>query len=472
MALFLRTVKQKDGYFGSSSTLLLFRRDETALAGPRRPRAGLGEAVAVFRGHPSLTRSDVAEVTGLSRATVNQRLEALLSAGVIAPADARRRGAVGPPSGSRFNAARGILLLVDIGATGMRAALCDLSGSILQERFAPSAVTSGPEVVLPDVQRLFAQMLAATGHTPEEVEGIGLDVPGPVDFDAGLVISPPIMTGWDRYDIRGWFGRHYPCPVVVEKDANAMAFGEHRLVHPDVANMLYLKSGTGVGSGIIANGQIYRGADGAAGDIGHNQIPDPDERSRAAVPLRQHRLRRGLHRRLGAGPRPQAAGLAVTTVDEAVEAIKAGDPAAVRLARRAGPHPRRRTLRRREPAQPPRRRPGRPARRRRGAPVRRAARDDLSPLAAAGDPSSSRSFPASWSAVPASSGSATSWPTMCSTPCGWNRSCPPRFPRGVARCRPHVAPECPASHGARFRRSARRVARGPALDHRSVRTQE
>jgi predicted NBD/HSP70 family sugar kinase len=309
---------------------------EIALASPRRPRAGLGELLTVFRGHPSLTRSDVAEVTGLSRATVNQRLEALLAAGVIAPADgqAPRRGR--PAERFAFNATRGILLLVDIGATGMRAALCDLSGGILQERFTPSSVTDGPEAVLPEVQGLFAQMLAATGHTPEEVEGIGLDVPGPVDFDAGLVISPPIMTGWDRYDIRGWFSRHYPCPVVVEKDANAMVFGEHRLIHPDVANMLYLKLGTGIGSGIIANGQIYRGADGAAGDIGHNQIPIRDD---APEPLCRCGNTGCVEAYAGGWAMVrdlQAAGLAITTVDQAVEAIKAGDPTAVRLARRTG----------------------------------------------------------------------------------------------------------------------------------------
>jgi predicted NBD/HSP70 family sugar kinase len=290
----------------------------------------------VFRGHESLTRSDVAEVTGLSRATVNQRLEALLAAGVITPSDghAPRRGR--PAERFAFNAARGILLLADVGATGMTAALCDLSGAILEERFTPSDVTDGPEVVLPLVQGLFADMLAATRHRPDQVEGIGLDVPGPVDFEAGLVISPPIMTGWDRFDIRGWFAPRYPCPVVVEKDANAMVFGEHRLVHTDVANMLYLKLGTGVGSGIIANGQIYRGADGAAGDIGHNQIPIPDD---AAEPLCRCGNTGCVEAYAGGWALVrdlQAAGLDVTTVDQALDCIKAGDATAVRLARRAG----------------------------------------------------------------------------------------------------------------------------------------
>ena len=146
-----------------------------------------------------------------------------------------------------------------------------------------------------------------------------------MDFEAGLVISPPIMTGWDRFDIRGWFAPRYPCPVVVEKDANAMVFGEQPPGAPGhVRNMLYVKLGTGVGSGLIADGQIYRGADGAAGDIGHNQIPIPDD---APEPLCRCGNTGCVEAYAGGWALVrdlQAAGLDVTTVDDA-ERLKAGD---------------------------------------------------------------------------------------------------------------------------------------------------
>jgi predicted NBD/HSP70 family sugar kinase len=309
---------------------------ETRLDPMRSPRSGAGDLLRLFREHPPLTRADLGTLTGLSRATVNQRLDVLLGAKLITAADGQssRRGR--PAERFGFNASNGVLLLADIGATGMRTALCDLSGEVRHERVVLSDVTDGPQTVLSTVHEQFTEMLAADSSTVRPVQGIGLSVPGPVDFDAAQVVNPPIMTGWDRYDIRGWFAAHYPCPVVVEKDANAMAFGEQRMVHRDVRDMLFLKLGTGVGAGIIANGQVYRGSDGAAGDIGHNQIAIPDD---APEPLCRCGNTGCVEAYAGGWALVRdlrAEGYDLSTVDQAVERITAGDQVAVRLARRAG----------------------------------------------------------------------------------------------------------------------------------------
>jgi predicted NBD/HSP70 family sugar kinase len=298
--------------------------------------SGAGDILTLFRRHASLTRADVARQTGLSRATVNQRLNALLSAGLLVPGgeEAPTRGR--PAGHFAFNGSRGVLLVADIGATAMRTALCDLSGHIIEEQSEAADITDGPEAILAVVQKLFDQMLSASERGADAVHGVGLDVPGPVDIESGQVISPPIMTGWDRYDIPGWFAPRYACPVLVDKDVNAMAFGENRIIHPDVDNMLFLKIGTGVGSGIIANGQSYRGADGAAGDIGHNQIPIRDD---ADEPLCRCGNTGCVEAYAGGWALVRdlrAEGHNITTVNEAVGLIRAGDPAAVRLARRAG----------------------------------------------------------------------------------------------------------------------------------------
>jgi predicted NBD/HSP70 family sugar kinase len=296
----------------------------------------VGDILTMFRRHTSLTRADVARQTGLSRATVNARLNALLTAGLLV-ADGEEAPTRGRPAGHfAFNASRGVLLVADIGATAMRTVLCDLSGGIIEERFESADITNGPEAILAVVQKLFDQMLSATERGADEVHGVGLDVPGPVDIESGQVISPPIMTGWDRYDIPGWFASHYACPVLVDKDVNAMAFGENRIVHPDVPNMLFVKIGTGVGSGIIANGQTYRGADGAAGDIGHNQIPIRDD---APEPLCRCGNTGCVEAYAGGWALVRdlrAEGHDITTVDQAVGLVRSGDPTAVRLARRAG----------------------------------------------------------------------------------------------------------------------------------------
>jgi predicted NBD/HSP70 family sugar kinase len=196
-------------------------------------------------------------------------------------------------------------------------------------------VTNGPEVVLTLVHELFAQMLEETRCAAEDVLGVGIDVPGPVDFATGRVVSPPIMTGWDRYDIPGWFTRRYDCPVLVDKDVNAMAVGEQRLCYPDVAHLLMVKIGTGVGTGLIAGGQVHRGADGAAGDVGHIQVTVEDVteppicRCGNAGCVEAYAGGWALVRDL------QAADREVTTVNDAVRLIRSGDLVAVRLARRA-----------------------------------------------------------------------------------------------------------------------------------------
>lgn len=234
---------------------------------------GVGGIFRLFRSYPDgLTKSDVVRLSGLSRTTVNQRLEPLLAAGLLMPAAEEARTGGRPADRFVVNESRGVVLVADMGASGLRAALCDMAATVRAERYAASDITDGPLAVLGRVHALFTDMLAEVDRTPENVCGIGVDVPGPVDHETGRVVSPPIMTGWHNYDIPGYFGPHFDAPVVVEKDVNAMAFGEQRVAHPDARDLVFVKVGTGIGTGIIAAGEIYRGADGAAGDVGHTQL--------------------------------------------------------------------------------------------------------------------------------------------------------------------------------------------------------
>ncbi|WP_232663521.1 ROK family transcriptional regulator [Pseudonocardia sp. TRM90224] len=301
--------------------------------------ASAGDVLAVFRSLGPQTRAEVMERTGLSRSTVTQRLDALLAHGLVVPAGEQRDDVPsrGRPAGQfAFHRDRGVLLVADVGASSLRVALCDLLGTVGLERSAVIDVASGPRAVLDVVDGLFRELLDASGRPAAAVHGIGLDVPGPVDFAAGTVVSPPIMTGWDRFDIRGWFAERYPCPVMVDKDVNAMAFAEHRAAHPDVDALLMLKIGTGVGSGIIAGGRVYRGADGAAGDIGHVQLDTGDGsdpplcRCGNVGCLEAYASGWALVRDL------RAAGRDVQGVDAALALAATGDPEAARFLRRAG----------------------------------------------------------------------------------------------------------------------------------------
>ena len=222
-----------------------------------------------------LTRADIIAKTGLSRSTVAARLETLQAAGWISSGQttsARGR----PPSHFHFRAEAGALLVADAGATGVRTAVTDLHGHIGHELRIPLDITVGPEPWLTAVGDLFDELLESVGITADFVRGIGIAVPGPVDFASATVVSPPIMTGWDGYPIRSWFADRFDCPVLVDNDANAMTLGEHTTNFADRDSLVMVKVATGVGAGIIAHGSIYRGADGAAGDIGHIQISPPD----------------------------------------------------------------------------------------------------------------------------------------------------------------------------------------------------
>ena len=101
--------------------------------------------------------------------------------------------------------------------------------------------------------------------------GIGMGVPGPVDFAVGTVVSPPIMPGWDRYPIIDTVQQWFPAvSVVVDNDVNVMALGEFTLgMAQGVENLIFVKIGTGIGAGVICERRIYRGSSGCAGDIGH-----------------------------------------------------------------------------------------------------------------------------------------------------------------------------------------------------------
>jgi predicted NBD/HSP70 family sugar kinase len=298
--------------------------------------AGLGEVLGLFRTRPSLTRADVMQQTGLSRSTVNQRLDALLAAALVVPSGEGSPTGGRPASRFAFNCDRGVLLVADIGATGMRTALCNLRGEVSAEVERTIDVASGPQRVLSAADEMFGRLLAGAGHTAAEVHGVGIDVPGPVDFALGQVVSPPIMSGWDRYDIPGWFEGRYDCPVLVDKDVNAMAFGEQRSAHPAVGQLLMVKAGTGVGAGLILGGEVYRGANGAAGDIGHIQVTvenadiEPVCRCGNTGCVEAYAGGWALIRDL------RAAGHDPATVDDAVNLIRTGDVTAVRLARRAG----------------------------------------------------------------------------------------------------------------------------------------
>jgi len=223
----------------------------------------------------SRSRTELVERTGLGRAIVSQRVGELIERGLVLEGDPGPSTGGRPPRQLTFRADAGHLLVADLGATSVDVALTTLDGRILGHHDEPAEIEVGPEIGLSRVEQLFDQLLATAHAVPGRLWGIGIAVPGPVEFATGRPISPPIMPGWDGYPIRERFASRFGAPVWVDNDVNVLALGEWRsgvaAGHDDV---VVIKIGTGIGAGIISGGRLHRGAQGSAGDVGHIQVSD------------------------------------------------------------------------------------------------------------------------------------------------------------------------------------------------------
>jgi predicted NBD/HSP70 family sugar kinase len=110
--------------------------------------------------------------------------------------------------------------------------------------------------------------------------GVAVGIPGPVDFESGRPVAPPIMPGWNGFDMRRRFEERFDAPTWVDNDVNLLAFSERSRRQDEMPDLIFCKVGTGIGAGLLSRGRIHRGANGAAGDIGHVRVRDSDAQCR------------------------------------------------------------------------------------------------------------------------------------------------------------------------------------------------
>lgn len=239
--------------------------------------SGAGELLQLLRDQRPRTRAELAKITGLARSTVGARVDALLSAGLLAPSGEAASTGGRPPVRFAFNPEARVVIGADLGATHGHVALTDLSGRPLCEIAEHVDITDGPEVILDWVVETTHRLLGEAGRSASDLIGVGIGLPGPVEHSSGRPMRPPIMPGWDGYDVPAHVGRALGVPVLVDNDVNIMALGEHAVAFPDVEHLLFVKVATGIGAGIISGGRLHRGAKGAAGDLGHVAAPHAPE---------------------------------------------------------------------------------------------------------------------------------------------------------------------------------------------------
>src|SRR5437867_3065990 len=294
---------------------------------------GPGDVLRLIRDAGTITRSELIARSGLGRSTVSQRVDALLERELIREVGEGPSAGGRPPSTLAFNADCGLVLAADLGATHSRVALTDLAGSRLAEERDDIEIASGPDAVLAWVQERFDSLLAEADRRPDEIRCVGVGVPGPVEFARGRPVIPPIMPGWDGFDIPQRLRERLVVPVLVDNDVNIMALGEQRSTWPDCEHLLFVKVATGIGCGIVVDGEVYRGDQGAAGDIGHIRLSDHTDvvcECGNVGCLEAVASGRALAREL------RALGLEARDSRDVVNLVRAHDKHAVRLIRQAG----------------------------------------------------------------------------------------------------------------------------------------
>jgi predicted NBD/HSP70 family sugar kinase len=289
------------------------------------------DVFALLRDGRPRTRSELATSTGVARSTVAARIDQLMRLGLVAPSGGTSTGGR-PPSLFAMNPEARLVTGVDVGATHVALVLADLSGRIHAERGTALDVAEGPEAVLSWVTTTASRCLADIGRQTSDLAAVGMGLPGPVEHASGRPINPPIMPGWDRYDVPGRVQRDLDVPVLVDNDVNIMALGEQS-AFPDISDLVFVKVATGIGAGIISGGQLQRGAQGTAGDVGHVRV------SRAGdVTCRCGNT--GCLEAVAAGPALaralREAGVPAGTGEDVVGLTRAGDPTALRIVRQAG----------------------------------------------------------------------------------------------------------------------------------------
>ena len=226
------------------------------------------------RVHGGLPRAEVARQTGLSRTTVGNIIDDLLAEGLVRESGSERA----IPSGGRrvipvhFNADVANIVGIALGRHRLIMVVTDLGANVLGRREVPFPAYDGPDLCLPLLAEALRDFIGQQGIPWNKVIGVGVGMPGIVK--EGVCLSPTI-PGWIGTNVYERISALVGLPIYLDNNAKLGALGESRFGNAfGVESMLYVRVGTGIGGGLVLDGQVYRGGAGSAGEIGH-MVLDP-----------------------------------------------------------------------------------------------------------------------------------------------------------------------------------------------------
>ena len=217
---------------------------------------------------------------------------------------------------------------VDLGGTKIYSVAADEDGTVLGDDRRPTEAQLGPDGVIARIVESLRAALDAAGLTAADVAGVGISSPGPCDPARGIVTDAPNLPGWHNIHVTKLVGEAIGLPALLENDAAAACYGEFRFgAGRGKRHVLYLTLGTGIGGGIIIDGALYRGASGAAGEVGHLVLVEEGPPCNCGG--------RGCLEALAAGP-AIARDAGMKNAEAVHEAAEAGDESASQVIERAG----------------------------------------------------------------------------------------------------------------------------------------
>jgi predicted NBD/HSP70 family sugar kinase len=309
-------------------------------------RLNSAHVLQAVREHGPISRTELAGTTGLSKPTVNQVVERLIEAGFV-----REGGADGlrPPRPGRrprlltFTADLGHVLGIDIGANKLLVLVADLNGDVLasERRRTAAAERRSADALIATIRATSGRALRAAGIERDALEAVAVGTPGVVDRTSRRITLAPQLPGIEGTHLGRRLRRSFGCPVLVENEVHLSVLAERwRGAARGIDDAVYVQVGVGIGAGILIGGELYRGATGAAGEIGYLPLGD-DSDAPGGLGRFEHAAGGGAFARLGraaaaSGGSPELARLAHGDLDaidaEAVFGAAArGDEAAARV---------------------------------------------------------------------------------------------------------------------------------------------
>lgn len=162
---------------------------------------------------------------------------------------------------------------IDVGGTNVKIALVDDNGKIIYSNSVPTYAKMGYEYTVNNIKQAIKDLMKETNTTPSDIEGIGFDFPGQVDCKTGVVKLAPNIPGWVNVPIAQMIEDEFHIPTRIDNDVRCAALGELKFgAGKGCENFICITVGTGIGSGIVINGKVVRGATNAAGELGHIKL--------------------------------------------------------------------------------------------------------------------------------------------------------------------------------------------------------